>query len=897
MEDEDEFLFEALLQEHKTQQEFKSLPSRIVVVEGLKAATAHLDRRPADSSSSREESSTSTSGSRREGSRSGRRSGGSASTGDVDMRELHDSLIKLFSPFGSVTYVNEHLFAAEDALFVFFTHIRDAQEAKEEVEKDLRKHLRPVINTLGPHVEKGEPDWSAVKIRYEEPKTLALPVTAGHKSSRHLWVGSIDDTVVTSATLEAVFGAFGTLTDRPHINVGRQQGFVDFQTVYEAVDALTHMNGVFLGCLPLEIRFGRQEFGKVLWIGGLDDTMTERRLWQACYDWGMVKSVAIHASKQCASITFSAPEEAQLALDMMQGVRIGSCKLKVDYFRTARTFPGPEFSSPTVPPPFSPTLRSGSKGRGSVPPTSPPPPSQPVGAPPASAASSAAADRDKDQRERERDTTKERERERERELAARGSGAPPKRHPPPATATAPAPAAPVPTVSSSTSASAVSTPVAAELPAGTPSVSTGTPPLPSNLALSSARPQKRKAAADDRLPGASSASAGAQVAEASDAGAHHHRRKREKLDVVDTSAPPAPAKAVPAAPAGKDLSPSTTSMPTATMPSPPPPSASAVPPVSSSSSSSSLASSSPSSSSSSSDRRREGTPPHRYFVPSPEEWYIPGSSKRADTERGGGGGGLSVSGGRGEPSSSSSAWNPPPREREPLPPPPLAGGGRMAPLKSRSAEWSDAGGRGREWSDVAPAPLPPPRGGPRDWDRGGGVSREWTDRGGGIGISGGSGRDGGRGGIPPPHAYPPFSPPPFKPRGRLPGHRRGPKGYPQEWEPHDVRSFEALPPYDAADFHPLDYEGGRLPGHRMAPKAYHEWEYESRFETGPPPLYEPDYRPDYDGQLHEGDRRYERGRHERDRERDRDARDRDRDVGPPPYHPADLPPPRAGSPY
>jgi hypothetical protein len=42
-------------------------------------------------------------------------------------------------------------------------------------------------------------------------------------------VGSIDDTVVTSATLEAVFGAFGTLTDRPHINVGRQQGFVDFQ--------------------------------------------------------------------------------------------------------------------------------------------------------------------------------------------------------------------------------------------------------------------------------------------------------------------------------------------------------------------------------------------------------------------------------------------------------------------------------------------------------------------------------------------------------------------------------------------------------------------------------------------------------------------------------------------
>jgi hypothetical protein len=53
--------------------------------------------------------------------------------------------------------------------------------------------------------------------------------------------------------------------------------------------------------------------------------------------------------------------------------------------------------------------------------------------------------------------------------------------------------------------------------------------------------------------------------------------------------------------------------------------------------------------------------------------------------------------------------------------------------------------------------------------------------------------------------------------------------------------------------------------------------------------------------MHEGDRRYERGRHERDRERDREARERDRDrdrerdVGPPPYHPSDLPPPRDSS--
>jgi hypothetical protein len=41
-----------------------------------------------------------------------------------------------------------------------------------------------------------------------------------------------------------------------------------------------------------------------------------------------------------------------------------------------------------------------------------------------------------------------------------------------------------------------------------------------------------------------------------------------------------------------------------------------------------------------------------------------------------------------------------------------------------------------------------------------------------------------------------------------------------------------------------------VPGHRLAPKAYREWEYEGRFESGPPPLYEPDYRPEYaDGTI------------------------------------------------
>ncbi len=63
----------------------------------------------------------------------------------------------------------------------------------------------------------------------------------------------------------------------------------------------------------------QQEYGKVLWVGGLDERVTERELWQGCFEWGVVKSLFVHNNRQSASITFNTPEEAQTALDMLQG--------------------------------------------------------------------------------------------------------------------------------------------------------------------------------------------------------------------------------------------------------------------------------------------------------------------------------------------------------------------------------------------------------------------------------------------------------------------------------------------------------------------------------------------------------------------------------------------------
>jgi hypothetical protein len=53
-------------------------------------------------------------------------------------------LVEVSRAFASdaVTLTSHHVVTRADAVFVFFTHIRDAQEAKEEVEKDIRKHVR-----------------------------------------------------------------------------------------------------------------------------------------------------------------------------------------------------------------------------------------------------------------------------------------------------------------------------------------------------------------------------------------------------------------------------------------------------------------------------------------------------------------------------------------------------------------------------------------------------------------------------------------------------------------------------------------------------------------------------------------------------------------------------------
>eukprot|EP00005_Dracoamoeba_jomungandri_P001261 CAMPEP_0174252444 /NCGR_PEP_ID=MMETSP0439-20130205/1911_1 /TAXON_ID=0 /ORGANISM="Stereomyxa ramosa, Strain Chinc5" /LENGTH=363 /DNA_ID=CAMNT_0015332979 /DNA_START=6 /DNA_END=1095 /DNA_ORIENTATION=- len=293
--------FESLLAVHKIEQQYGQFgrqPTRILRLEGLKVP---------------EEDGVE-----------------SSSTVKKKKKDLKRKVEAFFTRFGGeVTYINLNPMRDEWCTsFVHFSIPDDAKKAKEELEKEQKEG--------GTKGDKAVEVLLDVNVTYERPRTrfLELPISVRHKSSRHLWVGSIDDNVITPDILARIFSSYGTLTDSPHVNVGQQQGFVDFRSVYEAVDAMYNLNGVYLARMGIVIKFGRQERGRELWVGGLSKNITKYDLQQAFEPWAGeegIREINLNEGMGSATIRFDDEDSAQEALDMLQGQQIKDSSIIIDY--------------------------------------------------------------------------------------------------------------------------------------------------------------------------------------------------------------------------------------------------------------------------------------------------------------------------------------------------------------------------------------------------------------------------------------------------------------------------------------------------------------------------------------------------------------------------------------
>eukprot|EP01090_Pellita_catalonica_P016403 TRINITY_DN4676_c0_g1_i1.p1 TRINITY_DN4676_c0_g1~~TRINITY_DN4676_c0_g1_i1.p1 ORF type:complete len:377 (-),score=59.65 TRINITY_DN4676_c0_g1_i1:2380-3510(-) len=229
-------------------------------------------------------------------------------------------LYKLFGKFGDVTYVNVN--PLKDGItYVHFATAKVCNIAKENLLSKCSEEQKKSLD-------------GKIKVSFERPLHKAVI----ENGSRHLWLGSIDDTAITSDILARIFGSFGVITDRPHIYHGENQGFVDFSTIYEAVDAMMHLNGCILGSMAIVIRFGRQEFGKILWAGLADKnsgTLDVQKVRQKFEEFGEIAEVQSVDRGTACKLKVVREEDGQRAIDalQMEQALIDDVKVLVDYWR------------------------------------------------------------------------------------------------------------------------------------------------------------------------------------------------------------------------------------------------------------------------------------------------------------------------------------------------------------------------------------------------------------------------------------------------------------------------------------------------------------------------------------------------------------------------------------
>eukprot|EP01114_Cavostelium_apophysatum_P020974 TRINITY_DN7185_c0_g1_i1.p1 TRINITY_DN7185_c0_g1~~TRINITY_DN7185_c0_g1_i1.p1 ORF type:complete len:866 (-),score=210.61 TRINITY_DN7185_c0_g1_i1:33-2630(-) len=150
------------------------------------------------------------------------------------------------------------------------------------------------------------------------------------EASRHLWIGSIDESVLNEDRLKEVFGEFGEV-EFVKIFFGKSYGFVDFKHLYEAVKAMKEMRNKPFGAMRLQIRFGKAESSTTLWIE-INDDITSEELSGFFKKYGNIENITIHRKNNYALIQYSNESSAVDAIESnLEGANVSGHVLKVDY--------------------------------------------------------------------------------------------------------------------------------------------------------------------------------------------------------------------------------------------------------------------------------------------------------------------------------------------------------------------------------------------------------------------------------------------------------------------------------------------------------------------------------------------------------------------------------------
>ncbi|KAG6725863.1 hypothetical protein I3843_02G042500 [Carya illinoinensis] len=151
--------------------------------------------------------------------------------------------------------------------------------------------------------------------------------------SNNLWVGNLASDV-TDSDLMDLFAQYGAL-DSVTTYSPRSYAFVFFKLVEDAKAAKDALQGAELRGNRVKIEFARPAKPcKQLWVGGISPTVSKEELEEEFLKFGKIEDFKLLRDRNTAFVEYLRLEDASQAMRNMNGKRLGSDQIRVDFLRS-----------------------------------------------------------------------------------------------------------------------------------------------------------------------------------------------------------------------------------------------------------------------------------------------------------------------------------------------------------------------------------------------------------------------------------------------------------------------------------------------------------------------------------------------------------------------------------
>eukprot|EP01117_Protostelium_nocturnum_P011591 TRINITY_DN4205_c0_g1_i1.p1 TRINITY_DN4205_c0_g1~~TRINITY_DN4205_c0_g1_i1.p1 ORF type:complete len:649 (+),score=139.62 TRINITY_DN4205_c0_g1_i1:134-2080(+) len=267
----------------------------------------------------------------------------------LQQRTNRDSSLNSLAQFLSTNRIGikvgfETLPSDESRICLAFENVPHEEHAHKELISVIREYAQPEGDIMYSHENeaayvffKNRIDASNIMLRLQgynlQSREIhvknAIPKTDSFLQTRHLWIGNIDERI-SDQMLNERFSPYGEI-ETIKIYKMKSHAFVDFTNVPSAVNARFFLDGSWIGNQKIIIRFGKQEFSRILKVN-IHPNITLEDLKTLFGKYGQINDISTkRTDSPHALIEFQEEDEAKNALNDLQGALLNGVPVTIDY--------------------------------------------------------------------------------------------------------------------------------------------------------------------------------------------------------------------------------------------------------------------------------------------------------------------------------------------------------------------------------------------------------------------------------------------------------------------------------------------------------------------------------------------------------------------------------------